>query len=64
MISCVVVFDGRVTRFVFDDTRQWLLGSCVTFSQAVVNGHGVEKLISKLINSHRSGKTDLLCISV
>jgi len=31
MISCVVVFDGRVTRVVYDDTHQWLLGSCVKF---------------------------------
>jgi len=36
MISCVVVFDGRVTRVVYDDTHQGLLGSCVKFSQTVV----------------------------
>jgi len=32
MISCVVVFDGRVTRAVFDDTHPWLLASCVTWN--------------------------------
>jgi len=31
-----VVFDDRVTRFVYDDTHQGLLGSCVKFSQTVV----------------------------
>jgi len=36
MISCVVVFDGRVTTVVYDDTHQGLLGSCVKFSQTVV----------------------------
>jgi len=36
MISCVVVFDGRVTRVVYDDTHQGLLGSCVEVSQIVV----------------------------
>ena len=36
MISCVVVFDGRVARDVCDDTHQWLLGSCVKFSQTAV----------------------------
>jgi len=36
MISCVVVFDGRVTRVVNDDTHQGLLGSCMKFSQTVV----------------------------
>jgi len=36
MISCVVVFDGRVTRLVYDHTHQWLLGSCVKFSQTTV----------------------------
>jgi len=61
MINWVVVFDGRVTKVFYDDTHQGLLSSCVEFSHS---GHGVEKLISKLINSHRSGKTDLLCISV
>jgi len=35
MISCVVI-DGRVTRVVYDDTHQWLLGSCVKFCQAAV----------------------------
>jgi len=33
MISWVVGFDGRVMGFVYDDTHQWLLGSCVKFSQ-------------------------------
>ena len=41
MISCVVVFDGRVTRVVYDDTHQGLLGSCVKFSQRVVVVIGV-----------------------
>jgi len=41
MISCVVVFDGRVTRVVYDDTHQELLGSCVKFSQTVVVVIGV-----------------------
>jgi len=36
MISCVVVFEGRVTRVVYDDTRQGLLGSCLKFSQTAV----------------------------
>jgi len=36
MISCVVVFDGRVTRVVYDDTHLELLESCVKFSQTVV----------------------------
>jgi len=36
MISCVVVFDGRDTGIVYDDTDQWLLGSCVKFSQTAV----------------------------
>jgi len=36
MISCVVVFDGRVTRVVYDDTHYGLLGSCVKFIQTVV----------------------------
>jgi len=36
MISCVVVFNGRVTRVVYDDTHQGLLGSCVKFSQTAV----------------------------
>jgi len=38
MISCVVVFDGRLTRIVYDDTHQWLLGSCVKFIQTAVVG--------------------------
>jgi len=29
-------FDGWVTRVVYDDTHQWLLGSCVKFSQTAV----------------------------
>jgi len=36
MISCVVIFDGRVTRVVYDDTHQGLLGSCVKVSQTAV----------------------------
>jgi len=36
MTSCVVVFYGRVTRVVYDDTHQGMLGSCVKFSQTVV----------------------------
>jgi len=36
MISCVVVFDGWVTRVVHDDTHQELLGSCVKVSQTAV----------------------------
>jgi len=36
MISCAVVFDGRVTRVVYDDTHQGLLGSCVKMSQTAV----------------------------
>jgi len=36
MISCVVIFDCRITRVVHDDTHQGLLGSCVKFSQTVV----------------------------
>jgi len=39
MIS-LVVFDGRVTRVAYEDTHQYLFGSCV--------GRGVEKFISKL----------------
>jgi len=31
-----IVFDGRVTRAVYDDIYQWLLGSCVKFSQNAV----------------------------
>jgi len=36
MINCVVVFDGRVTLEFFMTTHQWLLGSCVKFSQTAV----------------------------
>jgi len=36
MISCLVDFDGRVTRVVYDDTHQWLFGSCVKFSQTAI----------------------------
>jgi len=36
MISWVVVFEGRVMGVVDDDTYQWLLESCVKFSQTVV----------------------------
>jgi len=60
MISCVVVFEGRVTRVVNDDTHQWLLGSCVKLSD---RGRGVEIFISKL-KRRKNGKIDLSCISV
>jgi len=36
MISWVVGFDGQVVGVVYDDTHQWLLGSCVKFSQIAV----------------------------
>jgi len=36
MISGVIVFDGRVHKVDYDDTHQWLLGSCVKFSQITV----------------------------
>jgi len=36
MINCVVVFDSRVTRVLYDDTDQWLFASCVEFSQTAV----------------------------
>ena len=36
MISCIVDFDGRVTRVVDGDTHQGLLGSCVKFGHTVV----------------------------
>jgi len=36
MTCSAVVFNGRVTRVVFDDTHQQLLGSCVKFSQTAV----------------------------
>jgi len=36
MISCVVVFDGQMTRVVYDDTHQWLLGARVKLSQTTV----------------------------
>ena len=36
MISCVAVFVGRVIGVVFDDIQQWLLGSCVKFSQTAL----------------------------
>jgi len=61
MISCVVVFDVPVNKVDYDDTYQWLLGSCVKFSQTAAD---IEKLISKLRPSWRSGKIDLSCISV
>jgi len=48
MISCIVVFDGRVTRVVDDDTHQGLLGSCVKFSHTVV-----VVLKNPFRNSHR-----------
>jgi len=61
MISCVVAFDGRVTRLVYDDTHQRLLGSCVKVSQTAVV---VEIFISKLRNRRRKRKIDLSCILV
>jgi len=36
MISCVIVFDVWVNKVSYDDTHQWLLGSCVKFSQNAV----------------------------
>jgi len=36
MINWVVGFDGRVMGVVYDDTHQWLTGSCVKFSQTAV----------------------------
>jgi len=36
LISCVVVFDGRGNGIPYDDTHQWLLGSCLKFSQTAV----------------------------
>jgi len=48
-----VVFDGRVTRVVYDDTLQELLGSRVKFSQTAVVV--CKKFISKLRNRRRNG---------
>jgi len=31
MISCVVVFEGQLTRVVYDDTHPWLFASCLEF---------------------------------
>jgi len=61
MIKFFVVFDRRLTRAVYDYKHQWLLGSCVKFSQFVVL---LKNSFPKLRNSHRSGKIDLTCISV
>jgi len=36
MITWVVGFDGRAMGVVYDDIYQWLLGSCVKFSQTAV----------------------------
>jgi len=36
MISCVIVFEGRVNEADYDDTHQWFLGSCVKFNQTAV----------------------------
>jgi len=36
MISWIVSFDGQVMGVVYDDTHQWLRGSCVKFSQTAV----------------------------
>ena len=61
MISCAVVFDCRVTRVVYDDTSEVARILPESWSD---RGRSVEKLISKLRNSHRSEKIDLSCISV
>jgi len=50
MISCVVVFEGRVTRVVYDDTHQALRRSSVKFSQTV-------DLVVVLKNSFRNQET-------
>jgi len=36
MVSCVVDFEGRVIRVVYDGTHQALRRSCVKFSQTVI----------------------------
>jgi len=36
MISCVVVFGGLITRVVYNDTQQCLLGTCVIFGLTAV----------------------------
>jgi len=36
MISWVVVLDGRTMGVVYDETHQWLFGSCVKFNQTAV----------------------------
>jgi len=36
MISCVVVFDDQVIKVEYNDTHQWLLGSCVKFSHTAL----------------------------
>jgi len=46
MISWAVGFDGRVMGVVYDDTHQWLLGSCVKFFSD--RGFGGERSSSKL----------------
>jgi len=61
MISCVVVFDCRVTRVVNDDTPGV---ARILYEILSDSGRSAEKSISKLRNSHRSGKFDLSCISV
>jgi len=53
MISCVVVFDGWVTCcFITTHTRGYSVPAC----DLVRQDRSVEKLISKLRNSHRSGR--------
>jgi len=61
MISCVVVFDCRETRVVYDDTP---VVARILREISSDRGRGVEKFISKLRNSCRNGKTHLSCISV
>jgi len=62
MISCVVVFDGRATRVVYDDHTSGV--APILRKIWSDRGRDVEKLILKPRNSHRSGKIDLSCISV
>jgi len=62
MIRWAVGFDGRVMGVVYDDTRRWLLGSCMKFSQTAV------LVVKGSIRSYETGvvnvKIDLSCISV
>jgi len=62
MISCVVVFDGRITRvFLWRHTTVVARIPCKIWSD---RGRSFEKFISKLRNSRRNGMIDLSCISV